>query len=202
MTNKATVLIIAGHGGMIDGEYMTPPSQGKKSPVWDNGKQLLEGEFNRQIKYRVMELLHLNGYSYIDIVPEHTDIKRSERISRINEYYKTNRNCFSVDIHANAGRGTGVEVFIANNASAKSQAIAEQIELSFKSMELPLRFRGIKRKDFDMVAMTSCPAVLIENPFMHTESECRTYLMTQSGRDILARWIYQGIVQAIDVLNR
>lgn len=200
--NKATVLLTAGHGGIIDGQYMTDPKQGKKSPIWDNGKQLFEGEFNRQVKYRVMELLHLNGYKYIDVVPEHIDIKRSERIKRINEYYKTNKNCFSVDIHANAGKGTGIELWIANNASARSQAIAEQLELAYNRSELPLKFRGIKRKDFDMVALTNCPSVLVENPFMDTEEECQNYLLTRSGRDVLANWIYQGIIQAIDVLNR
>ena len=32
-----------GHGGMIDGVYQTP---GKRSPVWPDGTQLFEGEFN------------------------------------------------------------------------------------------------------------------------------------------------------------
>ena len=39
------VLLDNGHGGIINGEYQTP---GKRSPVWADGSQLFEGEFNRR----------------------------------------------------------------------------------------------------------------------------------------------------------
>ena len=47
-----------GHGGMIDGVYQTP---GKRSPVWPDGTQLFEGEFNRAIVDRLMK----NKFLYI-----------------------------------------------------------------------------------------------------------------------------------------
>jgi N-acetylmuramoyl-L-alanine amidase len=41
-----------GHGGVIDGKYQTA---GKRSPVWEDGSQLLEGVFNRAIVKRLMK---------------------------------------------------------------------------------------------------------------------------------------------------
>ncbi len=41
-----TVILDAGHGGMIDGEYQT---SGKRSPIWNDGSQYFEGVGNRQI---------------------------------------------------------------------------------------------------------------------------------------------------------
>ena len=49
-----TVILDAGHGGIIAGEYQTA---GKRSPVWSDGTILYEGEFNRAIKARVIERL-------------------------------------------------------------------------------------------------------------------------------------------------
>jgi hypothetical protein len=43
-----------GHGGMIDGVYQTP---GKRSPVWPDGTQLFEGEFNRAIVKRLLLMI-------------------------------------------------------------------------------------------------------------------------------------------------
>lgn len=197
---STVVLLTAGHGGMLEGKYMTT---GKRSPVWSNGRQLFEGEFNRQIKYRVMELLEFANIPYIDIVPEHTDTRRLERVERINDYYATNKNCFLLDIHANAGRGTGVELWLSHKASSRSEAIASSLQDAYLLGEhLPLRWRGIKRKDFDMIALTHCPACLIEAPFMDTEQECQEILLTSQGRDRVARWIFNGIQRALHKLNR
>ena len=53
-----TVLLDAGYGGVINGEYQT---SGKRSPVWEDGSVLYEGEFNRGIKYRLKEKLQQEG---------------------------------------------------------------------------------------------------------------------------------------------
>ena len=49
-----TVILDAGHGGIINGNYQTP---GKRSPVFSGGQQLFEGEFNRAVKARIKEKL-------------------------------------------------------------------------------------------------------------------------------------------------
>lgn len=44
--NYPIFILDNGHGGIIDGEYQT---KGKRSRVWADGRQLFEGEFNRDI---------------------------------------------------------------------------------------------------------------------------------------------------------
>ena len=46
------VILDAGHGGMIDGEYQTA---GKRSPIWDDGSQYFEGVGNREIVSKLTE---------------------------------------------------------------------------------------------------------------------------------------------------
>ena len=53
-----------GHGGLVDGVYQTP---GKRSPVWPDGKQLFEGEFNRAIVNRLMDKLQIRQIRYTNL---------------------------------------------------------------------------------------------------------------------------------------
>ena len=66
-----TVILGAGHGGIISGAYQT---RGKRSPVWGGGAQLFEGEFNMAVKARIKEKLFFEGIKYVDINPEEIDI--------------------------------------------------------------------------------------------------------------------------------
>ena len=52
-----TIILDAGHGGLINGVYQT---KGKRSPIWPDGRQLFEGVFNRQI----VELLKVKYVNY------------------------------------------------------------------------------------------------------------------------------------------
>lgn len=56
------VLLDNGHGGLINGEYQTP---GKRSPIWDDGSQLFEGELNRAIVARIAESLTFRQIPYV-----------------------------------------------------------------------------------------------------------------------------------------
>ena len=100
------VLLDNGHGGLINGEYQTP---GKRSPVWDDGSQLFEGEFNRSIVARITESLTSINIPYVIIAPETRDIKLSTRVKRANDIQ--GESCFYLSIHSNAGGGNGFEVF-------------------------------------------------------------------------------------------
>ena len=93
-----TLLLDAGHGGMINGQYQT---QGKRSPVWSDGSQLFEGEFNRQIKSKIMELCQMDGLKYVDINPQQTDLSLQDRVRYANTY-DASESIF-LSIHANAG---------------------------------------------------------------------------------------------------
>jgi N-acetylmuramoyl-L-alanine amidase len=185
-----TIILDAGHGGMINGDYQT---KGKRSPVWEDGSQLFEGECNRQIKDRVMELMQFHRMPYYDVNPEQIDISLKERVTRANKI----SNSLYISIHSNAGGGTGCEVFVSNNCSSKSMSMAED----FQDLYYPLfdgeRWRGIKQSDFYVIKNTNMPAVLIESFFMDTEKECKKYLMTKAGRDRIATWVFESIKKMV-----
>ena len=82
MDSKYLWLLDNGHGGVIDGLYQT---EGKRSPVWDDGSVLYEGEFNRSIVNRLIEMLTAARINYVNIVPELEDISLNERLAASNE---------------------------------------------------------------------------------------------------------------------
>lgn len=198
---EITVLLVAGHSGLINGEYLT---QGKRSPKWSDGSILYEGEFNRQIKYRLMELLHLNGYKYVDLVPEHTERRNviqdlRSRIQRAKDYYEQNKNCYLLELHANAGGGTGMEFYLATNASQRSKAMANSFQDNY-TFDIP--WRGIKIKNFMTIYNYPMPCGLMEFPFMDTEQECKEYLMSPKGRDQLAQYAFISLVRGLETISR
>ncbi|BDS10915.1 Cell wall hydrolase/autolysin [Aureispira anguillae] len=58
------------------------------------------------------------------------------------------------------------------------------------------KYRGIKRKNFYVLRYSFMPAILLENFFMDNEQECKTYLLTQKGRDRIA-WYIVDLIQNI-----
>lgn len=177
------VLIDNGHG------IETP---GKRSPVWSDGSQLFEWEFNRDIARRLKVELTKNNIHNFQIVPEDTDISLKVRVSRINKFYAANPDSFLVCIHANAGGGTGWEVFT-SKGETKSDLIAECFAESakfnlpgFKLRKDTLDGDSDKEANFYILKNTHCPAVLTENLFMDTEKDCR-FLQSEQGREIITR---------------
>lgn len=187
------ILIDSGHGFIIDGVYQT---HGKRSPVWQDGTQLFEGEFNKQIKARLMEMLQRDGIPFVDINPESIDVPLSLRVKRANEY----ENSLYISLHANAGGGTGCEIFTSVNCSNASTAMADYMAAGYKPHFPEERWRGIKKRDFYVVKNTNMPAILIESFFMDNEEECKRYLMTSSGRDRIAAWIYTSLINYLNSL--
>jgi N-acetylmuramoyl-L-alanine amidase len=190
-----TILLDAGHGGMINGLYQT---SGKRSPEWEDGSVLYEGEFNRAIKSRLMEMFQMDGIRFVDVNPQQTDLSLNDRVDYANTYRE---NSIYVSIHANAGGGTGCEVFTAENCSANSTKLAERFAGTYRAYFPDERWRGVKKRDFYVVKNTSMPAVLIEAFFMDTERECKKYLMTPVGRNQIAKWIYGSIKDYINNYN-
>ena len=63
-------ILDAGHGGMIEGIYQT---EGKRSPVWEDGTQLFEGVSNRDLILRITKELEVRDISYINLVDTEID---------------------------------------------------------------------------------------------------------------------------------
>ena len=178
-----------GHGGVIDNVYQT---SGKRSPIWEDGTQLFEGEFNRDIVNRLIQKCQENGYKYYNVVPELEDISRTVRIKRINKYHKENdNNTFLFSIHSNAGGGNGCETFVSQNCSEMSIKMAKKTEEVFHKHFPNKRFRGVKFKNFDLVKLTNCPAILWELFFMDNYIECKNLLLSEEGRIRITNYVWE-----------
>jgi N-acetylmuramoyl-L-alanine amidase len=190
-------LLDAGHGGMVNGVYVTP---GKRSPVWEDGRQLFEGVFNRMVVRELAQLCQNAGIQCTNIVPEEQDISLGERVRRANQIARTSK-CVYLSIHANAGGGTGWEIWT-TVGQTKSDIIADIFFLTAKQHFPMFKMRAnMTDGDFDqesnfyVLRETICPAVLTENFFMDTLNPDCEFLMSQQGVTAIAQMHFAAIQQ-------
>ena len=192
-----------GHGGIIDGVYQTA---GKRSPIWDDGSQLFEGEFNRSIVKRLVAMCKKANIDYVNLVDTNVDIPLSTRTSQANEIYRnTDKPCIYISIHANGfsdEAANGWEVYT-SVGETKSDEIAEvlfnkaQAEFPTHKMRKDTRDGDAdKESNFYVLKNTAMPAILSENFFMTNEAECRL-LMSEEGRDRIAK-IHFEMIQELE----
>ena len=186
-----------GHGGIIDGEYQTA---GKRSPVWDDGSQLFEGEFNRAIVNRLVKMCAEEGIECVNLVDTQEDVPLSERTSKANSIAKTSdKPCIYVSVHANGfseESANGWSVYTSEGIT-KSDEIAK-ILLDKATAEFPDEYmRGTKESNFYVLRNTSMPAILSENFFMTNSDNCHKYLLSEDGRDRIAK-IHFEMIQDIE----
>ncbi len=190
------VLIDNGHGGFINGVYQTP---GKRSPIWEDGTQLFEGELNRAIVNDLIELLTRYRIPYVHICPELRDVTLKTRVKRANVY--KNEACFFLSIHSNGGGGSGGEIFTAPGQTL-SDSIASIFGEEFTKVfpDYPLRTDfsdgDLDKEDrFYVLTQTAMPAILTESFFMDNERECREILLTKKGRAKIVEYHIRAILR-------
>lgn len=178
---------------------------GKRSPVWDDGAQFFEYEFNRDIVRRIARMLAHAGITFDIIVPELTDIPLSQRANRINHICDVNGagNCLLLSVHANAGGGTGWEVWTSRGqtrADDYAEIFYRQATAAFPEWKMRSDTTDgdhDKESDFTILKKTACPAVLTENFFMDTEKDCR-FILSEEGRERIARMHYEALLKCIE----
>lgn len=194
---KHTFLLDSGHGGMVNGKYVTP---GKRSPIWKDGTQLFEGVFNRDLAKRIISLATAEGVKCVDLVNSQKDVPLEERVQKANALYKTDKTCVYVSVHGDAAgagvvdhQATGISVFT-SPGQTNSDKFAE---LMFKEFEKLFGATTKMRNDmqdgdhdweanFYVLTKTLMPAVLVENGFMTNSVECKK-MMTDTYKNQLAR---------------
>lgn len=192
------VLLDNGHGGLIAGEYQTATN---RSPLWDDGSQLFEGEFNRAVVNGIIQQLTHQKIDYVVITPELKDISLETRVKRANRYFESRTDCFFVSIHANAGGGTGSEIYT-SPGTTRSDRIATIFGETYQQLLPDQRLRTDfsdndldKERRFYLLTKTLMPAILTENFFMDNETECRELLMSPNGRQRIIDYHVQAIVK-------
>ncbi len=180
------ILLDNGHG--VD----TP---GKRSPLWADGRQLQEWEFNRDMVSRVKNMLDIEGIANARLVPERRDISISERCRRANRWDNED-DCLLISIHANAGGGTGGEVFTFPGAT-QSKIYAQVFREQWGDYLPELSFRGCKEANFGILRDSRCPAILVECLFMDHPTDCEV-LLSPEGRERLAQWIARSIRECVN----
>ena len=194
-----------GHGGIIDGVYQTA---GKRSPLWPDGKILYEGEFNRSIVNRLVEICKTNNIDCVNLVDTQEDVPLHYRTEKANSIAKqSTKPCIYVSIHAN-----GFDKESANGWSVyTSPGETKSDEIATVLFEKSMReFKGeYMRKDttdgdpdqesnFYVLVNTSMPAILSENFFMTNSDNCHKYLLSEDGRDRVAK-IHFEMIQQVEV---
>ncbi len=189
------ILLDNGHG------QNTP---GKCSPLWPDGSQLSEYEFNRDIVRRIARMLARGGTAFDIIVPELDDIPLSQRAARVNRICDVNgaANCLLLSVHANAGGGTGWEVWTSpgqTQADNYAEIFYQHAEAAFPEWKMRSDTTDgdhDKEADFTILKKTACPAVLTENFFMDTERDCR-FILSEEGRERIARMHYEALLECM-----
>lgn len=191
------ILIDNGHG------VETP---GKRSPMWPDGSQLFEWEFNRDIAKRVESLCYEAGIDCHRIVQEEMDISLKERARRADILYgRYKGDCVLLSIHANAGGGTGFEAYTTKGetrADKYATIVCREFEKEFGG-EYKMRFDESdgdpdKEADFYILRNTKAPAVLLECFFMDNEKDCYL-LMSEEGRERISLAIFRAIEKIVNL---
>lgn len=203
-------ILNAGHGGIINGTYQTA---GKRSPIWDNGRQYFEGIGNRMI---VNEIIRINEekvpaiqrLDIINIARSQKDISLKKRIDTVNLIDElSDMPQIYISNHSNAcDNNPDCEGWSAWTSRGYTPSdIVQEYFYQAASKKFPNRkiLRDFNprevRKDSDYEAgfyelkYTNCPAVLLEHFFMTNYKECNEILLSPQGIKKIAGLVYYGM---------
>ena len=192
-----------GHGGIIDGVYQT---SGKRSPKWEDGTQLFEGEFNRAVVKRIIKMCEKDGIECINLVDKEKDLSLRWRTDKANDIYRERqqsdgKKCIYVSIHANgfnkeSAHGWSVYTTVGETKSDKiAQILHEKAKAEFPTHKMRMDTRdgdADKESNFWVLRKVVMPSILSENFFMTNREESKL-LLSEEGRDRIAKIHYQMI---------
>ncbi len=80
------VYLVAGHGNVYNGAYLTP---GKQSPTWKDGLKVYEGKSSKELTYKLAYELSKRDIDVTIINNLNFDMSLQERVAKINSLYST-----------------------------------------------------------------------------------------------------------------
>jgi len=164
---EKTFLIDSGHGGIIDGRYQTAP---KKMFLHEDGSIAMEGVLNRKVKNFVLGLGRDLGIRMIDICPTEVDVRITTRANIVNAYCDElgTRNCLLIDLHSNAGKGEGTEIWTSPGPTMSdiyASMFMDEYQRAFPDARVRKDLSDgdvDKESPFTMLTDTKCPSILPE----------------------------------------
>jgi len=175
----ATVILDAGHGGKDTG---APGRYG-----------LDEKHITLDTTLRIAKALRARGVNVVLTRRDDSYPTLPQRIALANRL----RPSLFVSIHADSApsrQARGFTVYAARKASSRSLNAAGKVAHSLKT--IGVHSRGVRRADFDVLAQTNCPSVLVELGYLTNRTEARR-LNSSAYRQSLARAIASGITVAL-----
>lgn len=170
-------------------------TKGKRSPKWEDGKQVLEYELNRGVVKKIIESLEAKGVQYHNLVPEENvgNILKT-RVARANALkVKSELPPVYISIHSNAGQedqagnwssADGIETWY-YRTSLDGRKIAKIFQKHLISKTGWFN-RGVRTgMAFYVLKYTSMPAILTENGFFNNKKEGRK-LLEEETRQLIA----------------
>lgn len=186
------------------GHFTTTP--GKRSPKFEDGRQVLEWELNHSIADMLCEWMEKSGIAFYRVAYPDAfadgkklgdEIGRSGRGANL-KHRATLANGFQsglpkvfVAIHANAGPsgGTGwsmargTETFVHTNAGKKSIALAWAFQTEMvKELGTIQRGTGVKTGNYSVLRNTNMPACLLEVEFFNNKKTAKR-MLTKTWRE-------------------
>lgn len=162
-----------------EGHYDGCP--GKRSPKLEDGSQLFEWEYCREIGKRIKEQCDTLGIKCIRTTNKDNQESLTKRADYINNLYrrekKLGRSALMISIHGNAASNggwstaTGWEVFT-TKGTTNSDKFAKILCKLFATIFPDKKLRGHKEQNFTLLYKTNCPCVLTENFFYDNKEEC------------------------------
>ena len=207
--DKYLVLLDAGHGGLVNGKYVTP---GKRSPEWKDGYQYFEGVGNRERRDYMAKMLTKSGIRFEYVNEGNDDMPLHKRTEIVNSLAKENgvKNTLCFSIHSNGhsnNRAEGYEVYTSQNET-DSDICASFVFSNMKEAYPKRKMRmdmsdgdPDKEANFWMLTKTICPSVLTEDFFHTNEYECNQILRSPEHQKAIANCHARAIVSYFEYLN-
>ena len=208
MTNAFLVLLDPGHGGIVKGNYVTP---GKRSPIFEDSKQLFEGVYNRMIVrliHNKLNVLGLNNIMVVNVSPGDLDTPLGHRVKLANDTWEQMNKppAIYISIHGDAaGNGinwheaSGISVYT-SKGQTKSDIFASLLIDKLDDIVTGVKWRTDetdkdpdKEENFYVLKETNMPAVLSENGFMTNYAECKR-MLSQEWQDEISSAHVNAIV--------
>ena len=172
-------------------------TSGKRSPKFEDGRQLLEYEFNRAIVKKIINRLDELGVASLNLVPGEHDVPLSDRVSLAATCDDKDLKKIYVSVHGNAATdlwsiASGVETYhYPNSQTGIALATVFQKHLV---QQTGWKDRGIKEARFYVLRKTTMPAILTENGFFSNKTQCEQMLSIEY-RDKVAEAHVQAILE-------